>query len=358
MKGDLRAPSPMISWDWGTAYDLFASLHVLHHPDRFGLRGAWAAGVRSRLSSAHRSTLEDAQDLFFPPVAWLYTLPSPKDAATALWALAQIPAAERLPALALNADNSPEYVNTLKDVAAHRSWNDLDMERVRSIYQQRGRTVQPKAVVNILDCWSHPDEFGESFLEALQAYQEVFFSEEERRIRPFLQSALTQAQELARDLSFARLVEQLTQGLEIAELAESTEVVFAPSYWTTPLVVYAHLDATRMLLLFGSRPADAALVPGEVVPDAMLRSLKALSDPTRLRILRYLAVEPLTPSQLSTRLRLRAPTMIHHLNNLRLAGLVHLSLDKQGERRYAIRTERVAETFDALQNFLITEDLP
>ena len=113
-----------------------------------------------------------------------------------------------------------------------------------------------------------------------------------------------------------------------------------------------------MLLLFGSRPADAALVPGEVVPDAMLRSLKALSDPTRLRILRYLAVEPLTPSQLSTRLRLRAPTMIHHLNNLRLAGLVHLSLDKQGERRYAIRTERVAETFDALKNFLITEDLP
>jgi len=357
MKANAKSPSPRIVWDWGTAYDLFASLHVLHHPGSFGLRGAWAAGVRSRLSTTHRSILEDAQDLFFPPVAWLYTLPSPKDAATVLWALGQIPAAERLPALGLNADHSNEYKAVLKEVADRRSWNDQDMERLRSIFQQRGRAVQPKAIVNILDWWSRPDEFGERYLEALQAYQAVFFAEEERRIRPFLQASLDQSQEAAKTLSFTKLIERLSQGLEIAELAESTEVVLAPSYWTTPLVVYAHLDAGRMILLYGCRPPEAALVPGEVIPDAMLRALKALADPTRLRMMRYLAVEPLTPSQLSTRLRLRAPTMIHHLNALRLAGLVHLSLDKQGEKRYAIRPERVADTFAVLQNFLSTEDL-
>ena len=58
-------PKPIIHWDWGTAYDLFASLHVLHHPEKFGLRGSWAAGVRSRLTVPQRTILEDSQKLFF-----------------------------------------------------------------------------------------------------------------------------------------------------------------------------------------------------------------------------------------------------------------------------------------------------
>ena len=48
-------------WDWGTAYDLFVSLAVLHDPGDFGVRGAWAAGVRARLSPAARETLEQSQ---------------------------------------------------------------------------------------------------------------------------------------------------------------------------------------------------------------------------------------------------------------------------------------------------------
>lgn len=31
--------TPRITWDLGTAYDLFISLHVLHEPVDFGLRG-------------------------------------------------------------------------------------------------------------------------------------------------------------------------------------------------------------------------------------------------------------------------------------------------------------------------------
>jgi hypothetical protein len=39
-------PGPRLHWDYGTAYDLFVSLMVLHKPSKFGLRGAWAKGVR------------------------------------------------------------------------------------------------------------------------------------------------------------------------------------------------------------------------------------------------------------------------------------------------------------------------
>lgn len=95
-----------------------------------------------------------------------------------------------------------------------------------------------------------------------------------------------------------------------------------------------------------------SLVPGEVVPDALHLSLKALADPTRLRILRYLIAQPLTPAQLSRRLRLRVPTVVHHLHALRLAGLIHVTLEAGGERRYAARPGAVAANYEALATFL------
>ncbi len=102
-----------------------------------------------------------------------------------------------------------------------------------------------------------------------------------------------------------------------------------------------------------ARPADSTVVPGEVVPDALLRILKALADPTRLRILHYLSQEPLLPAQLARRLRLRAPTVTHHLGILRLAGLVQLTVGRDGEKgRYVARGEAIGAAHEALQSFL------
>src|SRR5690606_25511350 len=47
-----------IKWDIGTAYDFFISLWVLHEPEHLGLRGSWAAGVRSRLPAPERELLQ------------------------------------------------------------------------------------------------------------------------------------------------------------------------------------------------------------------------------------------------------------------------------------------------------------
>ena len=55
--------SPTIEWDYGTAYEFFISLHVLHQPEHFGIRASWAAGVRSRIPSAERKLLEDIYSL-------------------------------------------------------------------------------------------------------------------------------------------------------------------------------------------------------------------------------------------------------------------------------------------------------
>jgi DNA-binding transcriptional ArsR family regulator len=72
-----------------------------------------------------------------------------------------------------------------------------------------------------------------------------------------------------------------------------------------------------------------------------------------LRILHYLTREPHTPAELARQLRLRAPTVIHHLKVLRLAGLVQLRLgeDKQ-DRAYAARPEMVKAACASLSDFL------
>ncbi len=344
---------PIVRWSLGTAYDLFASLHVLHHPERFGLRGSWAAGVRSRLAPSLRCVLEDAQYLFFTtPISWVSGLPEPRDAESVLKALARVDPADRLPILADHADVPSQLLEILCEVKSRGSWNQQNLTLLQSNYPQKENPPSPDELVNTLGRWSRAEEFGGLYLEALQEYVSVFFAEEERRIRPYLQQALDRAQLFAAQLDFPQLMVELSQGVKIAAFEEAEQVTFAPSYWTTPLVMYDTLIPKHWVVLFGARPAEVALVPGEVIPDAMLRALKALSDPTRLLILRYLRDQPQTPSQLARKLRLRAPTVTHHLSALRLAGLVYVSMDVEEEKRYTVREAAVADTFKSIHKFL------
>jgi DNA-binding transcriptional ArsR family regulator len=282
-------------------------------------------------------------------------LTDPKDAISVLWALGQVAPAERLPLLAHHPDQPLELEQLLQSVAGRGAWDERDLEALRTAYTCTEEKKEPTSeeLANILGWWARVEEFGERYLEALHAYQKAFFAEEERRIRPALQDALVHAQELAERLALPDLLEELSQGLRYARVPDVVEWVLAPSYWVTPLVMYVQPSSDRVIWVFGARPPDASLVPGEAIPDAMLRALKALSDPTRLRILYYLAQAPLRPAELSRRLRLRLPTVTHHLKALRLAGMVQLTLDEgQGERRYAARSEAVQATFASLESFL------
>jgi DNA-binding transcriptional ArsR family regulator len=297
--------------------------------------------------------------LFQVPFHWIYGLPDPKNATTVLWALEQLSPAERLPLLALSPEIPSEVAERLEEIATKQAWSQKERQALADAYHRACSDDKAKKVPSaekletILDTWAHAEEFGERFLRALRAYHELFFAEEERRIRPALESALVRAQELAKGLDLTDLLEELSQGLRFDVLPEAGKLVLAPSYWCTPLVFFGRVSPDRDMWLFGARPPDASLVPGEMVPESLLRSLKALSDPSRLRILHDLFHEELTPSELARRLRLRAPTVTHHLKILRLAGLVQLTLGEDRVTRcYAARPDGVATTWASLQEFL------
>lgn len=352
-------PQPIILWDSGTAYDLFISLHVLQNPDRLGLRGAWAAGVRSRLPNSEREFLQDIMEFLFLPLGWVYQLPEPKNAQNVLDALAAIPADKRLATLDLHPTDRYGYNLIFQRVAERGQWNAADKNELEAIISKsfgNGLSVQEKkrrnqAVSRELDWWTRAEEFGERFLPALQAYYDVFFAEDEIRIEPALREAQERAQELARSLPFPDLLEELSQGVQLERTWQAQEVVLVPTFWGSPLLYFSDVTPSRRLIAYGGRPSTASIVPGEVIPDALFQALKALADPTRLRILRFLMQEPLTPAELARRLRLRPPTVIHHLHALRLAQLVQLRIGEQG-RQYAVRPDSIRATFGALGNFL------
>ncbi|GAB4471098.1 MAG: hypothetical protein Kow0088_04490 [Anaerolineales bacterium] len=346
---------PTLQWDFGTAYDLFISLKVLHEPNSVGLRPSWAAGVRSRLPQSERKFLEDIYTFFWAPLYWVYTLPQPKDAATAIYTLRQIPPAERLAALSISADVPPELHARLRDVQARRAYDEADVEAVRAVDKAKGHTPPTAQIKSLLQWWTRAEEFGERYLEALQAYYQVFFAEEEQRIEAPLRQALQRAQALAEKLPLQQLIIELSQGVEFDISFFKPNLILAPAFWSTPLLFYLEIDEHTRMFIFGGRQPGDSLIPGEAVPEGLMKALKALSDPTRLRILRYLEAEPHTPSQLARKLRLRAPTVTHHLTELRLAGLVQISI--KGETRlYTPRKGYLEQLCQSFEQFLRSEN--
>ena len=347
---------PNLSWDSGTAYDMFLSLQVLHEPSIFGLRAAWAAGMRSRLPVTERETLEQFHKAkITTPFHWVYGLPSPKDGAVALRALKEMSPADRLEMLALNPGDPESFRQIYLEVRDKRAWDDFQLEEIigQAKEMHGGEKLQREAVEVALDLCAEAEVSGEKFLTALRAYYEVFFAEEENRIRSAMEEGLERARDLAENLSFRDLLEELSQGVILEHGFKTPNLVLAPSFWGSPLLIFDQIAEDHEIILFGARPLEASLVPGEVVPDVLLRGLKALSDSTRLRILRYLSEEALTPSQLSRRLRLRSSTVVHHLDVLRLATLVQFRIGEHGkDRRYAARPEAVASLMQSLDVFL------
>ena len=109
-----------IFWEWGTAYDLFASLRVLHEPGHYGLRPAWAAGVRSRVPAEHREILDQVQRFLFIPRQWMLTLPAPKDVAAVLWFLGKLPPEERLLTLIEGGGTPTAVIEILRSIRSPR----------------------------------------------------------------------------------------------------------------------------------------------------------------------------------------------------------------------------------------------
>jgi len=348
-------PEPQLSWDHGTAYDLFASLYAIHLPADFGLRASWAAGIRSRLSPESRDVLAVTALFMSIPAPWLLALPQPKAARSVLDTLEAMRPEEILPRLASDPECQEPCEVLVRKVMAQARWDEADVDRYRSFMgpaHAKSPAYGREAVARWLDCWAEPGRFGETYRRGLREYYEVFYREEERRILPHLERGLERARELAARVSVAELFEQLSRGIRVEYHLKQREMVLVPCWWCTPRILYMNVAPGREVVLFGARPPEASLVPGDLVPGDLLLSLEALSDPTRLAILQALIEAPLAQADIARRLRLRPPTISHHLKSLRIAGLIAYIGEGTGETRYGVREAQIGQTCEQLKTFL------
>jgi len=351
-------PAPTFSklhWDLGTGYDLFISQIAVYEPDRFGLRASWAAGVRSRLTAEDRQTLDNFWQINFLPMPFIFTAPAPKDTAAVLRTLEELPEGKRLEALTLHHETSAEVKEIFCGTTPRRKWTAAEKETISADYARHGLNLTPTLLDLVYSVWAQREQFGQQYLHALKAYAESFFFEEEQRILPALRQGLSHAQMRAGTLPLIPMLEELSSGVRWAEITAAQKLYLAPSFWGAPFLFTEELNNKTLLVVFGSRPDDMALIPGDIVPDNLLRGLKALAEPTRLRILRTLAHSPQTAAHLSRILRLRPPTVNHHLMELRMAGMVHVIISSEGERFYATRFEGFESTQDLLKRFVSEE---
>jgi len=115
--------------------------------------------------------------------------------------------------------------------------------------------------------------------------------------------------------------------------------------------IVRNLDSQRSA---GRRdPARRTEVSGEVfgaAPRELLRASQAVADERRLRIIRLLAKEELTASELSARLAIGLTTVLHHLGLLLEARLLTASQTRR--KVYRLRREGLADFDRALSTWL------
>jgi DNA-binding transcriptional ArsR family regulator len=305
-----------------------------------------------------RDALERSQRVIYVPLTWLHALPEPKDAATVMEALKALAPEERLPTLAFT-DKSDQRARDYKDFLLSLNGKQRMTARIEAeikAYHSNPASLTKDFLRATFEAWSEREKFGVDLVLALEAYIANFYQEEEIRIIPAQGQALQSAQSLFQENDLLTVLEKLSTGVRMDWVNELSTLILAPSFWGAPFVFFDKLDEETGIILFGARPEGTALIPGELVPDELLNALKAMADPTRLRILYYLRENgPSSPSQLASILRLRPPTVIHHLQNLRLAGLVSVTVSPKAERRYALRMGGVDTTIQLLQDFLSGE---
>jgi DNA-binding transcriptional ArsR family regulator len=343
---------PTITWSKGTAYDFFISLHVLHHAAAFGLRPSWTAGVRQRLSTHNREILEKLYTFTTLPLDWISCQPEPRDAQTILHRLASLTPVDQVRILTIP-EGAPGDLTRLFSRSVHgKELSAKDKSILSSRLTRNSKILRPAEIEVLLKLWQGVEESSRLLMQALQEFQQVFFSDEAVRLDSLLESGLQSARHLASRTTLHVLIEELSHGVRFEELEDAGEIILVPSFWLSPFVIPSTPREGTMQIVFGCRTSLQSISPGAETPYKLVSNLKSLADPTRLRILRYLDNKELTPTELSRLLRLRPPTILHHLQALRLAELVTIRISEDGEKRYTTRSESLGRIFSSIQEYI------
>jgi DNA-binding transcriptional ArsR family regulator len=208
--------------------------------------------------------------------------------------------------------------------------------------------AQAPMVVAMEFLLSNPNEFKEAVLDVIELFWRFCFAETWEQLKPQIQRCAQEKERLFRSCSFDEFARQALLRIHVDDTKELIEAVrggyklryadisgcyFMPSafndrrYWTALSgaggesdvhVYFPFFDPSIVLDTQKELPASNYLEP-ELDPALIF---KALGDSTRYAIASMIARQPTHSVELAKRLCVSKPTISHHVNQLREAGLI------------------------------------
>jgi DNA-binding transcriptional ArsR family regulator len=299
--------------DWAPAYELLVSVKAyVSRPEQkiLELGAGWARGVRQQLQPQLAADLASADALadVHVPDLLIQQCPGDRDIAGYLHWLGALPVGELYERLAP--------------------------------YALEGRAPLPRDLGAVRD----------RYVRLLVAWHEQYFRLVDPAILSGLAADAAAKHALVGTMAPEALVEAATCGVHFMPRPGPELVLLVPQYHFRPWNLFQDYRGLRRI----QYPADALpAVPGEP-PPGLLRLTRALSDESRLRILRFLAAGPRSFTEVVQFMGLAKSTVHHHMVVLRAAGLVRVH-DCGDMTTYSLRPSAVDELGDRLHAFLQAE---
>ncbi|HSS72185.1 MAG TPA: DUF5937 family protein [Gaiellaceae bacterium] len=217
--------------------------------------------------------------------------------------------------------------------SARRVLRDPDT-RAQVLRRASALGYSPRGPVRLL--FDDPAALHMRFVELLGAYWHEAFAEEWQRIEPQLADGVAAAgREIAADGVYPFLIglapslrvdlDDSSFGLDVPHhhrvpLDGDTQLLLVPSVYVWPHV-RVNCDGPWQLTLVYRAPHLAETLR-QPRPPELVRSFRALADPTRLRILQLVGAKPRSTQELAALVRLTEAGVSKHLRTLSAAGLL------------------------------------
>src|ERR671937_1698254 len=295
--------------DWAPAYELLVSLKAyVSRPEQkiLELGAGWARRVRQQLQAELAADLASADALadVHVPDLLIQQCPGDRDIAGYLHWLGALPVGELYERLAP--------------------------------YALEGRAPLPRDLGAVRD----------RYVRLLVAWHEQYFRLVDPAILSGLAADAAAKQALVGTMAPEALVEAATCGVHFMPRPGPELVLLVPQYHFRPWNVF---DDYRGLRVIQYPADDLPPVPGEP-PPGLLRLTRALSDESRLRILRFLATGPRSFTDVVQFMGLAKSTVHHHMVVLRAAGLVRVhDSGEKATTAYSLRPGAVDQVRDMLR---------
>ncbi|CAH1190907.1 MULTISPECIES: ArsR/SmtB family transcription factor [Paenibacillus] len=188
-----------------------------------------------------------------------------------------------------------------------------------------------------------------SYLPLLRLWNEHYCQDISQDYRCWIEEDAEEKRILLDKMGPELLVEYATAGVIVEPTPGVKEVILFPTVHNRPINMYNFYEGAMIM----QYPIDVPEEDEDQPPTCLLRFTHALSDPERLRLLRYVSGEPRSLAEMCEMLGKDEDTVKDQVMALRIAGLLrtHL-LGSNRKEKYSIRPDGVSELNMFLESYI------